>query len=284
MTVDEWIRRLTDDLLDPRSCRREVDELSAALREAADELGEQAACEAFGDPAEAARQLNQSAPAEPVGATRLVGSPVGVNPVTIGSRIASAFDPADPRILVPHTFGLGWQINLGAVAARLHLVDPDQLDEDVLGALDGRALDRGAVLASLPALAGLCLLPVGMGQDRLPNHWPLFGPPDGWVTPLSGQWMLIMMAAACLALAFLPRRLGASQLWSMLLLVVATMLSVTCCGVMAMQVFGGERPIGWLMFPIMLASTAAALAQGVVLLRTGARAAARTRQASTTRS
>lgn len=284
MTVEEWLARLNAELLDPRASRREVDELTGALQEAADELGEAAACEAFGDPAQIARQLNEHSPAEPAGATRMIGSPVGLNPLTIHSRMASAFDPADARILVPHTLGLGWQVNLGAVAARLHLLDPDQLDEDVLGALDERALTTSGVAAALPAVAGLALLPFGLGQERLPNHWPLFGPPDGWVTPIAGQWMPITMALACIAMSFLPRAFGASQLWRLLLLVIASMLSVTCCGVVTMQVFGGYRPIGWLILPLMLLSCVAALAQGVLLLRHGARAASRTRHASPNRS
>lgn len=284
MTVDEWLHRLSDDLLDPRANRREVDELSVALREAADELGEPAACEAFGDPAATARRLNTHAPSEAVGAGRMVGSPMGLNPLTVHKRLASAFDPADPRILVPHALGLGWAVNLGAVATRLRLIDPDTMDEDVLCALDERALRTAGVAAALPAVASLALLPFGVGQERLPNHWPLFGPPDGWVTPISGQWMPITMALACIALSFLPRAFGASQLWRLLLLVIASMLSVTCCGVIAMQVFGADRAIGWLMLPLMLLSCAAALAQGVLLLRHGARAAARTRHASPNRS
>lgn len=284
MTVDEWLGRLNAELLDPRTNRREVGELTGALREAADELGEAAACEAFGDPAQIARQLNTRSPAEPAGPSRMISSPVGLNPLTVHKRLASAFDPADPRILVPHALGLGWQVNLGAVATRLHLVDPDQLDEDVLDALDERSLATAGAAAALPAVVGLTLLPFGLGQERLPNHWPLFGPPDGWVTPITGQWMLIAMALGSIALAFLPRAFGASQLWRLLLLVIASMLSVTCCGVVTMQVFGGDRPIGWLVLPLMLLSCVAALAQGVLLLRHGARAAARTRHASPNRS
>ncbi|MEL4504243.1 hypothetical protein AAEX63_03580 [Luteococcus sp. H138] len=283
-TIDDWLAAVRADLLEPHAHRAELAELVDALREAADELGEQAACEAFGDPAEVARQLNQQTPTEPAGANRLVGSPVGVNPITMPSRLASAFDPADSRILVPHALGLGWQVNLGAVATRLHLVEPDQLDEDVLDALDEQTLTRGAVAASIPALLGLALLPFGIGQERLPNHWPLFGPPDGWVTPITGQWLPILLTLGAIGLAFLPRRLGASQLWRMLLLVIASMLSVTMAGVIGMQVFGGSRPIGWLLLPVMLAATGAALAQGVVLLRAGARAAARTHEPSQNRS
>lgn len=273
-TIDDWLTAVRAELLQPQTHRAELAELADALREAADELGEAAACEAFGKPAEIARQLNSHAPVE-APAESLVGSPLGINPTTIHHRIADTFNPADSRILVPHVLGVGWAVNLGAVAARLHLIDPDTMDEDVLNALDDRALTRGAVAASIPALLGLGLLPFGAGKERLPNHWPLVGPPDGWVTPVSGQWMVILLALACIGLAFLPRRLGASQLWSMLLLVLATMLAVTSCAVIAMQVFGGDRPIGWVVFVVMLLSAGAALAQGVSLLRTGARAAAR---------
>lgn len=275
--IDEWVGELRANLVDPRAHAAEIAELREALQEAADELGEEAACQAFGRPSETADEWNHrptpvSPNAQP--ARRLVGSPIGVNPATITTRIADTFDPADPRILVPHVLGVGWSVNLGALAVRLGLITPDQLDEDVMGALTARHFLPATAAACLPALGALALLPFGLGQERLPNEWPLYGPPDGWVTPISGQWMVIAIAIGAIALATLPGRLGASQLWRLLLLIVATMLAISSCGVIAMQVFGGDRPIGSLLFIVMLVASAASLAQGVLLLRAGARTAA----------
>lgn len=285
MTIETWLATVHDELLDPRAHREELAELAEGLREAADEMGEEAACEAFGDPVEVARQLNVRAPITTHnGVRQLVGSPAGINPATIHRRLASTFDPADSRILVPHVLGVGWSVNLGAVAARMHLIEPDHLDEDVLNALDRRTLDFSAALVAIPALGTFLLLPFGLGQERLPNHWPLFGPPDGWVTPITGQWSSIAMTLIALAMAVVPRWTGTSQFWRLLLSLAATMLAVTACGVTAMQVFGGDRAIGWVVLPVMCVATLASMAQGVALVRLGARAAARTHNTTTHRS
>lgn len=41
------------------------------------------------------------------------------------------FDPESPRLFVPRSFGWGWELNLGAVAAKLGLIRPDDTVEDL---------------------------------------------------------------------------------------------------------------------------------------------------------
>jgi len=53
-------------------------------------------------------------------------------------RMAATFDPSDPHVVVPHVFGIGWALNMGAVAVRLGLLNPDDLDDELLDeAVDG---------------------------------------------------------------------------------------------------------------------------------------------------
>ncbi|WOP19478.1 DUF5808 domain-containing protein [Raineyella sp. LH-20] len=47
-------------------------------------------------------------------------------------RMAATFDPADPHLVVPHVFGVGWALNMGAIAVRLGLLHPDDLDDELL--------------------------------------------------------------------------------------------------------------------------------------------------------
>ena len=59
------------------------------------------------------------------GVRRLFGIPVGA-PWGSGSRIAlRGFEPENPHLLVPRAVGIGWDLNLGAVAVRLGLIRPD---------------------------------------------------------------------------------------------------------------------------------------------------------------
>ena len=74
---------------------------------------------------------------------RVLGAPVGLDLANLPARVARTFDPEGP-LLVPRSLGIGWDLNLGALAVRLHLVAPDDLGED---------LEPGPVLTA--ATAGL---------------------------------------------------------------------------------------------------------------------------------
>lgn len=45
------------------------------------------------------------------------------------------WDPENPRIFVPRTIGAGWDINMGALAVKLGILNPDDIDDDVLAAI-----------------------------------------------------------------------------------------------------------------------------------------------------
>ena len=64
--------------------------------------------------------------------SRLVGTwwgiPYDLRPPT-GERIRrSMWNPADPHLLRPRAFGVGWDLNVGALAVRLGLIEPDAED------------------------------------------------------------------------------------------------------------------------------------------------------------
>jgi len=60
---------------------------------------------------------------------RLWGIPFDLRPPS-GDRVREAWwDPTSDRILVPRVFGLGWTVNVGALAVRLGLIEPDAEDE-----------------------------------------------------------------------------------------------------------------------------------------------------------
>lgn len=65
------------------------------------------------------------------------------------------WDPADPRIFVPRAIGIGWDINLGAVAVKLGWIRPDDFDDDVLGAIPPQFAQ--GMRAALAATAGLAI-------------------------------------------------------------------------------------------------------------------------------
>ena len=45
--------------------------------------------------------------------------PYDLRPPTPARVKATFWDPSNPKIIVPHAFGVGWSINFGALVARL---------------------------------------------------------------------------------------------------------------------------------------------------------------------
>lgn len=74
---------------------------------------------------------------------------VPFSPITgIGRRLAGTFDPANPKVMVPKVFGAGWTFNMGAVAVRLGLLRPDDVDDEVLDEATDHLLISQAVAAA----------------------------------------------------------------------------------------------------------------------------------------
>lgn len=128
--IDDYIHQVDHHLkLRGRARQQALDDLRDALNEAADAIDDAIAL--TGLPEDYAASLNdQFAP--PGGRS---GTILGIpNSLTrgIGRRMAGTFNPADERLLVPRVFGIGWTINMGAVAVKLGWLRPDDLDDEVL--------------------------------------------------------------------------------------------------------------------------------------------------------
>ncbi len=119
------------------------------------------------------------------------------------TRIAQTWwQPADQRLFLPRAIGLGWDVNLGAVAVRLNLIEPDA--EAVPFTSTPDAAFRAA--AALPAvLTGATLLHyLVRGRtlpQRLPSHWGATGRPDRWVSKERAAATDIALTAGAVALA-----------------------------------------------------------------------------------
>lgn len=99
-------------------------------------------------------------------------------------RVAHTWwNPRDERLFVPRVFGLGWTLNVGAVAVRLRLIEPDAEDEPfehtpapVLRA----ALAVPAVLAA--AVGAHYVVRWRALPARLPNQLDVVGRVGGWTS------------------------------------------------------------------------------------------------------
>jgi len=128
--------------------------------------------------AEAASSRADADNTEPAG--RVLGIPYDFR-VTPG-RIASRWwNPADSRVLMPRIFGIGWDLNFGAIAVRLHLIEPDAEDEPFATVSDRAFLVALLVPVSLSAfLVGSFLGALSVLPATLPTHWNVVGVPDSY--------------------------------------------------------------------------------------------------------
>lgn len=118
--------------------------------------------------------------------SRLRGSFLGIPydlRIPTGRRIRETlWNPASDRVFAPRVFGAGWDVNFGAVAVRLGLIEPDAEDEPFASTPPWAF----AVVGALPvALAGAVIAHYAVRgrdlPDRLAAHWNWRGEPDRWV-------------------------------------------------------------------------------------------------------
>lgn len=172
---------MTDDYL--RSVRAHLRELPAADRRRATgalsaQLDELADADidpvtALGDPAEYAARLRDALDGDARADDaqwRVLGVPVETRgPVDADVR-ARTWNPANPRLVVPRLLGLGWTLNLGAVAVRLGLLRPDDASDDVIEHIPAR---HALVARRVPlVIAGASALALAVSWRSLPRRVP----------------------------------------------------------------------------------------------------------------
>lgn len=128
--IDDYVEEVAGQLKLRGPARQQaLDDLRDALNEAADAVDD--AIAAAGRAEDYAASLDEQFGTSGGAFQTVLGMP---NSFTrgIGRRMAGTFNPADERLLVPRVFGLGWAVNMGAVAVRLGWLRPDDVDDEVL--------------------------------------------------------------------------------------------------------------------------------------------------------
>jgi hypothetical protein len=130
-----------------------------------------------------AATVGEVAEADEPSHTRFAGVPIDLSPPTAERVAHTWWNPRDERIFVPRVFGLGWAVNIGAVAVKLGLIEPDAEDEP-FESTPVTALRRGLVVPALLSVAVVAHYALrGRGlPDRLPNQADLAGRVGSWTS------------------------------------------------------------------------------------------------------
>lgn len=129
--------------------------------------------------------------------------PAGLRLRGMLARIAETWwRPSDPRLFLPRAVGLGWDVNLGAVAVRLKLIEPDAEAVPFTSTPDAAfRLAAGLPLALAGATALHYLVRGRSLPPRLASHWNAAGRPDRWVPKERAAATDITLTAGAAALA-----------------------------------------------------------------------------------
>lgn len=129
---------------------------------------------------------------------RLRGVPIDLTPPTAERVAHTWWNPRDERIFVPRVFGLGWAVNMGAVAVKLGVIEPDAEDEQ-FESTPATAFRRALVVPTV--LSAAVVAHYALRGRELPARLP--GQAD--VAGRVGSWTSKPIAAATdIAVAVVP--------------------------------------------------------------------------------
>ncbi|MET8579018.1 DUF5808 domain-containing protein [Streptomyces sp. NPDC005012] len=235
----------------------------------------------LGSPAEYAAQLVEALSEErPAGEARwrLLGLPVETRGPVDAEVRSRVWDPADPRLIVPRLFGLGWRVNLGAFAVRLGLIRPDDMGHDVLEGIPARNL---RLARSVPlVIAGATVAATAFTWRSLPRTVASGFGPGGRARGRTSRTSVLGMVAIGAVPALWSQRPAVTTEEALVRAATATSLAVLSASVVAATVadarHAGDR---WGLLTAGAVPVAALASTGVVLLplRSGLRHVWRTR-------
>ncbi|WP_460781623.1 DUF5808 domain-containing protein [Microbacterium shaanxiense] len=212
---------------------------------------------------------------------RVLGLPVETRGL-VSARVRSrTWNPESPRLVVPRLLGVGWTLNLGALAVRLKLIRPDDATSDVLDQIPERSV-RAAQLAPLlaaGATAGALALMWKKMPDRVASGFDAFGRQNRTSSKLSMLGSLMLGVAP----ALWALRKQASTEDRLVSAASATTLATVSASAVAASIFSARGPRGrWgLLVPAgLLLGVAASLGVIVLPLRAGLRHAWRNAKAT----
>lgn len=130
-----------------------------------------------------AASVGESFEPEEPGETRLGGVPIDFTRPTAERVAHTWWNPRDERIFVPRVFGLGWALNVGAVAVKLGIIEPDAEDEP-FESTPTRAFRQALVVPGVLSAAVVAHYAL-RGRElpgRLPNQADIAGRVGSWTS------------------------------------------------------------------------------------------------------
>lgn len=276
MNTSDYLHTVQEHLegLPAADRRRALDALAAQLDELADIHADPLTT--LGDPRDYADHLAEALSEDTAeqGSGRLFGVPYDTRGPMNEEARSRTWDPTNPHLFVPRLFGLGWTMNLGALAVRLGLIRPDDASEDVLEHIPSSALRLSSTVPL--AIAGGAAISVAASWRRLP---PTVASGFGYMGKPRGQaprWTLIVSSALGVIPALWAQRTHTATEDRLVRSASATSLAVIAASAITATLAQARSPHqrwGLLVPAALPVALAASLAVIVVPLKSGLRRA-----------
>lgn len=197
----------------PARDRREViAELEANLsadveRRGGNQAALAAALADLGEPEEYAAAVREAlgvAAGSPQPQGRFLGMPYEFRSPTTARVMERLWNPSNPQIFMPRLWGMGWAINFGAIAVRLGLMRPDDVEQQPFENLSARAL---SLAIAVPATLGAVVLAVAIAfwnrlPAEVPMHFDAAGAADDWGPKTIVIGLLVLIGCGAPAVVF----------------------------------------------------------------------------------
>lgn len=161
---------------------------------------------------------------KPKGTGTILGVPYDITKPTVSKLANRLWNPTDPRIFVPRVFGVGWDINFGAVAVKLGLLRPDDESESPFSHVPKRPLIVSILIIVLFNIASIIIAALLYHRlpANVPTHYGFGGQPDRFRSPLAASVVLIgpqvVLTVVLLYAAFVKQASRFSQVVSVAVL------------------------------------------------------------------
>lgn len=113
--------------------------------------------------------------------TRILGIPVSLAGLINADARLRGFEPENPSMFVPRSFGAGWDLNIGAVAVKLGIIRPDDSLPDLAEHIPPATI---TALRVAPVLGAAAVAVIGvraaLTHDHLPSNWDITMKPTRW--------------------------------------------------------------------------------------------------------
>lgn len=218
-------------------------------------------------------QLREAAGALPdvggPGTGRVLGMPYDVRMPTTERIRLRWWNPTDPRIWMPRAWGIGWDLNFGALAVKLRLIRPDDQDEPFAHVPEAWIYLALAVpLLITAAMAGAWALMAATLPELLPVHWGISGQADRYAEPPTALGFLLVMALVPTVWALVSFVMHRSKAARVLVTSFATLFASLAGAIFLITVtWPAAEGLGWLLPVAILSALLVPFGMLVVLAR-----------------